>query len=97
MYPAQGDEIILVLYEKEFFLIFGVTIIGPTALLRYDDVRHCKRVSGLQQKQVIPFDFLKTTIRGDVGLGVSQRRHFSDSHRREKGVSYNVIGAAIQI
>lgn len=62
MYPAQGDEIILVLYEEEFFLIFGVTIIRPTALLRYDDVRHCKRVSGLQQKQVIAFDF-KTQLR----------------------------------
>lgn len=57
MDPAQGDEIVLVLYEEEFLLIFGVTIIRPTALLRYDDVRHCKRVSGLQQKQVIAFDF----------------------------------------
>lgn len=55
MYPAQGDEIILVLYEEELLLIFGVAIIRPTALLRYDDVCHCKRISGLQQRQVISY------------------------------------------
>lgn len=57
MYPAQGDEIILVLYEEEFLLIFGVTIIWPTTLLRYDDVCHRKCISGLQQQNVILFDF----------------------------------------
>lgn len=57
MYPAQGDEIILVLYEEEFLLIFGITIIWPTTLFRYDDVCHCKCISGLQQKQIIIFSF----------------------------------------
>lgn len=55
MYPAQSDEIILVLYEKKFLLIFSVTIIWPTTLLRYDDVGHCKCISGLQKKHDIIF------------------------------------------
>lgn len=64
MYPAQGDEIVLVLYEEEFLLIFCVTIVRPTALLGYDDVGHCKRISGLEKTQkgiiyYIPINYAK--------------------------------------
>lgn len=51
MYPAQGDEIVLVLYEEELLLIFCVTIVRSTTLLWYDDVGHSKRISGLEQTQ----------------------------------------------
>lgn len=51
MYPAQSDEIILVLYEKEFLLIFCVTIVRSATLLWYDDVGHSKSISGLDQTQ----------------------------------------------
>lgn len=51
MYPAQGDEIVLVLYEEEFLLIFCVTIVRPTTLLWYYYVGHSKRISGLEQTQ----------------------------------------------
>lgn len=53
MYPAQGDEIVLVLYEEEFLLIFCVTIVRPSALLWYDDVSHGKCISGLEQTQKV--------------------------------------------
>ncbi len=64
MYPAQGDEIVLVLYEEEFLLIFCVTIVRPTALLWYYDVGHGKRISGLKQTQeasrhYIPLNYAK--------------------------------------
>lgn len=51
MYPAQGDEIVLVLYEEEFLLIFCVTIVRSATLLWYDDVGHGERISGLEQTQ----------------------------------------------
>lgn len=52
MYPTQRDEIILVLYEEEFLLIFCVTIIWPTALLGYNDVGHCEGISCLEKKHI---------------------------------------------
>lgn len=51
MYPAQRDEIILVLYEKEFLLILCVTIVWSSTLLWYNDVGHSKRIPGLEQTQ----------------------------------------------
>lgn len=51
MYPAQGDEIVLVLYEEQFLLIFCVTIVWPATLFWYDDMRHSKRIPGLEQTQ----------------------------------------------
>lgn len=51
MYPAQRDEIILVLYEKEFLLILCVTIVWSSTLLWYNDVGYSKRISGLEQTQ----------------------------------------------
>lgn len=51
MYPAQGDEIVLVLYEEEFLLIFRITIVWPATLFWYDDMRHSKRIPGLEQTQ----------------------------------------------
>lgn len=88
MYPAQGDEIILVLYEEEFLLIFGVTIIRPTTLLRYDDVCHRKCISGLQQQNVILFDFKTQQLqkfgqRGETwGWTLAKKAFFPN--RREK-------------
>lgn len=48
MYPAQCDEIVLVLYEEEFLFVFCVAIVWPTALFRYDDMSNCERISGLE-------------------------------------------------
>lgn len=48
MYPAQCDEIVLVLYEEEFLFVFCVAIVRPTALFRYDDMSNCERISGLE-------------------------------------------------
>ncbi len=53
MYPAQGDEIVLVLYEEELLLIFCVTIVRSTTLLWYNDVGHGKCISGLEQTQKV--------------------------------------------
>lgn len=50
MDPAQGDEIILVLYEEELLLILRVAIVGAAALLGNDDVRHAECVSGLERQ-----------------------------------------------
>lgn len=47
MYPTQSNEIVLVLYEEEFLLVFCVTIVRPTALFRYNDVCNGERISGL--------------------------------------------------
>lgn len=53
MYPTQSDEIVLVLYEEKFLLVFRVTIVRATVLLRYDDVGNCERISGLGKKSVM--------------------------------------------
>lgn len=89
MYPAQSDEIILVLYEEEFLLIFGVTIIRPSTLLRYDDVCHRKCISGLPQQNIIPFDFKTQQLqnirqRGETWGWASAKEDFFQSHKREK-------------
>lgn len=53
MYPTQSDEIVLVLYEEKFLLVFRVAIVRATVLLRYDDVGNCERISGLGKKSVM--------------------------------------------
>lgn len=52
MYPTQSDEIVLVLNEEEFLLVFRVAIVGPTVLLWYDDVGNRKRISRLEGKKM---------------------------------------------
>ena len=51
MYPAQGDEIVLVLYEEEFLFVLRVTIVRAATLLGHDDVGHGERVPGLEQRK----------------------------------------------
>lgn len=53
VYPTQSDEIVLVLYEEKFLLVFRVAIVRATVLLRYDDVGNSERISGLGKKSVM--------------------------------------------
>lgn len=51
VYPAQRDEIVLVLNEEELLLVFRVAVVGPTTLLGHEDVGHGERIPGLEQTQ----------------------------------------------
>lgn len=44
MYPAQGNEVVLVLHQKQLFFILCVTVIWTPALFRHNHVRHRKSV-----------------------------------------------------
>lgn len=50
MYPAQRDEVVLILHQKELLLVLSVTVIWAPALLRHDHMRHCECVPCLKQK-----------------------------------------------
>ena len=47
MDPAQGDEVVLVLYVKEFLFVQGFTGVRTSLLFRENDVRHHEYVVGL--------------------------------------------------
>lgn len=48
MYPAEGNEVVLVLHQKELFFILSVTVIWTTTLFWHDHMRHCECVPVLQ-------------------------------------------------
>lgn len=49
MYPAQGDEVVLVLHQKQLLFILRVTVIWTATLFRHDHMCHRERVPILQQ------------------------------------------------
>lgn len=49
VYPAERDEVVLVLHQKQLLLVLRVTVIRATALLRDDHVRHREGVPRLKQ------------------------------------------------
>lgn len=49
MYPAEGDEVVLVLHQKQLLLVLRVTVIRTAALLRDDHVGHRECVPHLEQ------------------------------------------------
>lgn len=89
MYPAQGDEIVLVLYEEELLLIFCVTIIWSTTLLWYDDVGHSKRISG----QFATQDATSFYSSACVGLGQPQKApaQLSGNSQLPKGIHHCIV------
>ncbi len=49
VYPAERDEVVLVLHLEQLLLVLRVARVGSSALLREDEVRHAKRVLRLQR------------------------------------------------
>ncbi len=49
MYPAQCDEVVLVLHQKQLLFILCVTVIWTSTLLRHNHVCHRECVPVLQQ------------------------------------------------
>lgn len=49
VYPAERDEVVLVLHQKQLLLVLCVAVIRTAALLRDDHVSHRERVPHLKQ------------------------------------------------
>lgn len=60
MYPAERDEVVLVLHQKQLLLVLRVAVIRTAALLRDDDVRHRERVPRLTRERATLHTFFWT-------------------------------------